>query len=134
MKKNSTKKLSQTNWDKIDAMTDEDIDYSDSEEMTEEFFKIAFIRKPTHKKPVSLRLDMDIIEFFKKISADTLTPVQVFLKIKAQLPDHIFLFESAENDQKKGRFSIIGCMPDLVWKCHNDQALVNNNFTIPNSN
>jgi anthranilate synthase component 1 len=65
---------------------------------------------------------------FKKISADTLTPVQVFLKIKAQVPDHIFLFESAENDQKKGRFSIIGCLPDLVWKCHKQQAFVNNNF------
>ena len=60
------KKSSKTDWTKIDAMSDDDIDYSDSPELTEEFFKIAFIRKPTHKKPVSLRLDEDIVEFFKK--------------------------------------------------------------------
>jgi len=49
--------------------------------MTEEFFKIAFIRKPMHKKPVSSRLDKDIIDFFKRTNKkyqtkinDVLTP------------------------------------------------------------
>lgn len=59
-------KNTKTDWDKIDAMADDDIDYSDNPEITEGFFKIAFIRKPTHKKAVSLRIDEDIIEFFKK--------------------------------------------------------------------
>lgn len=74
------KKSSKTNWTKIDAMSDDDIDYSDSPELTEEFFKIAFIRKPTHKKPVSLRLDEDIVEFFKKINKQYQTKINDVLR------------------------------------------------------
>ena len=74
------KKLSKTNWEKIDAMTDDDIDYSDSPEMTEEFFKIAFIRKPMHKKPVSLRLDEDIVDFFKKTNKQYQTKINDVLR------------------------------------------------------
>ena len=74
------KKSSKTDWTKIDAMSDDDIDYSDSPELTEEFFKIAFIRKPTHKKPVSLRLDEDIVEFFKKINRQYQTKINDVLR------------------------------------------------------
>ncbi|MDQ5920413.1 MAG: hypothetical protein QG673_469 [Pseudomonadota bacterium] len=74
------KKSSKTDWTKIDAMSDDDIDYSDSPELTEEFFKIAFIRKPTHKKPVSLRLDEDIVEFFKKINKQYQTKINDVLR------------------------------------------------------
>ena len=73
---NSTK----TNWDKIDAMTDDEIDYSDSPELTEEMMRIAFIRKPIHKKAVSLRLDDDIIEFFKKHSDKYQTKINDVLR------------------------------------------------------
>lgn len=58
-------KNTNTDWDKIDAMADDDIDYSDNPEITEDFFKIAFMRKATHKSAISLRLDDDIIDFFK---------------------------------------------------------------------
>lgn len=58
-------KNTKTDWDKIDAMTDKDIDYSDSPELPEDFFKIAFMRKSTNKKAISLRLDEDLIDFFK---------------------------------------------------------------------
>ena len=44
---------------------------------------------------------------YKKISSDLLTPISAFLKLKKYFKDHIFLFESADNYQKKGRFSII---------------------------
>lgn len=43
-------KHTKTDWDKIDAMTDNEIDYSDSPELTEGMMRIAFIRKPMHKK------------------------------------------------------------------------------------
>jgi uncharacterized protein (DUF4415 family) len=74
------KQSSKTDWDRIDAMTDDDIDYSDSPEMTEEFFKLAFIRKPHHKKPVSLRLDDDIISFFKKTNKKYQTKINDVLR------------------------------------------------------
>lgn len=63
--KKETMKLTKTDWDKIDAMSDDDLDYDEAPEITEEFFKIAFTRKPTQKKAVSLRLDSDLIDFFK---------------------------------------------------------------------
>lgn len=63
MKIKSTTKI---NWDKVEAIPENSYNYDEAPELTEEFLKIAFIRKPIHKKPVSLRLDEDIIDFFKK--------------------------------------------------------------------
>jgi anthranilate synthase component 1 len=66
---------------------------------------------------------------YKKISSDVLTPILAFLKIKKHFKDHVFLFESADNDQKKGRFSIIGFMPDTVWRCRDESSFINDNFS-----
>lgn len=65
---------------------------------------------------------------YKKISSDILTPVLAFLKINRYFKDHLFLFESAENDQKKSRFSVIGLDPDLVWRCSNQDCFINKDF------
>jgi hypothetical protein len=46
---------SRTNWDKIDAMTDDDIDISDIPPLTEEFFAKAKLQMPrTHSKLVAV--------------------------------------------------------------------------------
>jgi len=47
------------------AMKDEEIDTSDIPELTEDFFKKAVLW-PGNKKQVTLRIDPDIIAFFKK--------------------------------------------------------------------
>jgi anthranilate synthase component 1 len=65
---------------------------------------------------------------FKKIPADTITPVLAFLKVSQHSPNHHFLFESAENGNNKGRFSVLGFMPDLVWKCLGEKSFINKNF------
>lgn len=69
MKKNSTSKVSATDWKRIDAMRDEDIDLSDIPEVTPEMFARAVIRrglKPIPKKSqVTLRLDRDVLTWFK---------------------------------------------------------------------
>lgn len=67
-------------WDKVDAIPENTYNYDDAPELTEEFLKIAFIRKPTHKKPVSLRLDEDIVEFFKKINKQYQTKINDVLR------------------------------------------------------
>ena len=46
-------------------LKDEDIDFSDIPEMTEEFFRNARLLMPTKKKQVTLRLDEDVIAWFK---------------------------------------------------------------------
>lgn len=61
------KKTSKTDWNRVDAMTDEDIDYSDSPEVTEELFKLMTKEEP-EKVMVNLRLNREIVDFFKEHS------------------------------------------------------------------
>ncbi len=65
---------------------------------------------------------------FKKIPVDTITPVLACLKVSQHFPDHHFLFESAEKGNNKGRFSVVGFMPDLVWKCDGEKSFINSDF------
>lgn len=61
------KKISKTDWARVDAMTDGEIDYSDSPEMAADLFKLMTKEEP-EKVAVSLRLDPEIIAFFKEHS------------------------------------------------------------------
>ncbi len=56
--------------------------------------------------------------------ADLETPVSVMLKLGAGRADSI-LFESVEGGAVRGRYSIIGIKPDLVWRCRGDKAEIN---------
>tara|TARA_R110002124_G_scaffold227736_1_gene392942 strand:+ start:611 stop:898 length:288 start_codon:yes stop_codon:yes gene_type:complete len=49
----------------IANMPDEDIDYSDIPELDEAWFAKAELRLPVTKEQVTLRLDVDILRFFK---------------------------------------------------------------------
>lgn len=65
MKKNAMTVLSGTDWERIAKMSDSDIDTSDIPELTDEFFKNASIRWPEKKQQITLRVDQDIIAWFK---------------------------------------------------------------------
>ena len=56
--------------------------------------------------------------------ADTQTPVSAFLKL-ADGDKYCFLLESVEGGDVRGRFSVIGLRPDLIWRCHNNKAEIN---------
>jgi uncharacterized protein (DUF4415 family) len=61
---------SQTDWDRVDAMEDEDIDLSDCPEITPEQFAKAVVRRdglqsPKNKAQVTLRIDSDVLDWFK---------------------------------------------------------------------
>ncbi len=58
------KKTSGTDWERLNAMSDEDIDTSDIPELDDEFFQQAELHLPV-KKPVTIRLDADVLEWFK---------------------------------------------------------------------
>ncbi len=66
---------------------------------------------------------------YKKISCDIITPVLATLKLAAKFPDNYFLLESAENGNNKGRYSVIGFMPDLAWKVVGNHSFINRNFS-----
>ena len=59
-----------------------------------------------------------------RLTADLETPVSVFLKI-GDGRDHSFLFESVQGGETRGRYSIIGIRPDLIWRCRNGKAEIN---------
>ncbi|MCA0401024.1 MAG: anthranilate synthase component I [Proteobacteria bacterium] len=53
-----------------------------------------------------------------RLVSDLETPVSAFLKLKAysgEAPG--FLLESVEGGAVRGRYSIIGMLPDLIWRC-----------------
>jgi anthranilate synthase component 1 len=56
--------------------------------------------------------------------ADLETPVAAFLKLAHGKPN-AFLLESVEGGAARGRYSIIGMEPDLVWRCRGGKAEVN---------
>ncbi len=56
--------------------------------------------------------------------ADLETPVSAFLKL-AGGKRNAFLFESVEGGAVRGRYSIIGLEPDLVWRTNGKRAEIN---------
>ncbi len=64
--------------------------------------------------------------------ADLETPVSAFLKL-SQAGAPAFLFESVEGGAARGRYSIIGLAPDLVWRVTGMQSEVNRAAHLPGS-
>ena len=58
------KTQSKTDWKKLESMADEDIDTSDIPELDDEFFITADLSLPA-KKSVTIRLDADVLDWFK---------------------------------------------------------------------
>jgi len=61
----NTKRRSRTDWKRIDAMRDADIDFSEIPRLGPEFFKNAILW-PGPKRQITLRLDPDVLKFFRK--------------------------------------------------------------------
>jgi len=84
MKKNSTLRKSETDWERIRNMRDEDFDYSDIPPLTPEFFANGIVRKGLkpviRKDQVTLRIDEDVIEFFKKQGRGYQTKINQLLR------------------------------------------------------
>ncbi len=56
--------------------------------------------------------------------SDLETPVSAYLKI-AGAKTNAFLLESVEGGAIKGRYSVLGMEPDLIWRCRDGVAEVN---------
>ena len=54
---------------------------------------------------------------------DLLTPVAAFMKLRHERKGSAFLLESVEGGAVRGRFSMIGLDPDLVWRCQDGVAV-----------
>ena len=59
-----------------------------------------------------------------RLVADLETPVSAYLKIADGRPMS-FLLESVEGGATRGRYSVIGLAPDLIWRAHGAKAEIN---------
>ena len=80
MKKTTSKKLSRTNWAKIDAIRDDEIDFSDIPEQGKAFFKQAVLRLPQPKATVTIRLDRQVLQWFKAQGRGYQTRINALLR------------------------------------------------------
>lgn len=62
-------------------MTDADIDYSDIPALDKQFFKKKIITLPQKKDSVTLRIDHDVLEFFKHQGKGYQTLINAILKV-----------------------------------------------------
>ena len=60
-----------------------------------------------------------------RLVSDLETPVSAFLKLSAAMAGPRFLLESVEGGAVRGRYSIIGLQPDLIWRCSGGKAEIN---------
>ena len=61
---------------------------------------------------------------YTRLAADLDTPVSLMLKLADARKDS-FMLESVTGGEVRGRYSIIGMKPDLVWSCHGTRARIN---------
>lgn len=74
------RKSSQTDWDRIDRMTDEEIDTSDIPPLDESFFAEAELRMPQAKPSITIRLDPDVLNWFKSQGRGYQTRINLVLR------------------------------------------------------
>ncbi len=60
-----------------------------------------------------------------KLVADLETPVSAFLKLSRGRAGNVFLLESVEGGATRGRYSMIGVDPDVIWRANAGKAEIN---------
>ena len=80
-----TKHGSRTDWTRVDATRDEDIDYTDNPKLDADFFAEA-TPWPGPKQQITLQLDADVIQFFLAQGKDYQATINTVLRkyMKAQ--------------------------------------------------
>lgn len=68
---------------RLDKMSNVDIDYSDIPELDESFFKKEIVALPQKKDSITLRIDHDVLEFFKHQGRGYQTLMNAILKTYA---------------------------------------------------
>ena len=84
MKKKVISKQSETDWKRVDAMKDGDIDSSDIQEMSPEMFARGIVRrglKPAAtKQQLTIRIDQDVLNWYKRRGRGYQTKINSLLR------------------------------------------------------
>ena len=71
---------SRTDWGRLEAMSDADIDTADAPKLGPDFFRRARVRVPPGKQAVSLRIDRDVLAWFKRQGPGYQTRINTVLR------------------------------------------------------
>ena len=66
---------------------------------------------------------------YSKLTSDLDTPVSIMLKL-AWAKKNSFILESVTGGEIRGRYSIIGMDPDLIWKCEEEQSFLSSGDSV----
>lgn len=70
---------------------------------------------------------------YARLAADMDTPVSLMLKL-ADAGKNAFMLESVTGGEVRGRYSIVGMNPDLIWECRGTTSRVNRNARFDEDN
>jgi uncharacterized protein (DUF4415 family) len=84
MSENNLKTTSQTNWAKLEAMTDEEIDVSDIPPLDEKFFANARLRMPRGKVAVTVSVEKEVVDWYQAQGEESKALMSAALKIYAE--------------------------------------------------
>lgn len=76
-----------TDWKRLENLADDEIDTSDIPELGDEFFAHAELRQVV-KQPVTLRLDADVLEWFKGQGQGYQTRINKLLRLYMESQRH----------------------------------------------
>jgi uncharacterized protein (DUF4415 family) len=84
MNENTMNSTSKTNWEKVDSLTEEEIDTSDIPPLTEEFFSKSRWRKPIDSLNVLVQVDPITLAWFQSQGEDNEKKMAAALRIYAE--------------------------------------------------
>jgi uncharacterized protein (DUF4415 family) len=88
MKAKNTIRESRTDWNRLETMSDSEIDFSDLPKLDKAFFERTHVRMPARKRSISLRVDPDILDWFKKQGQGYQTRINAVLKAYVRAHQH----------------------------------------------
>ena len=83
MSASDLKKPSETDWTRVDALSDEEIDTSDIPPLDEAFFADAKLRVP-EKVSITVNVDADVLEWFRAQGEEFQQRINAALRIYAE--------------------------------------------------
>ena len=76
-----SKNSSATDWKRVDAVQDSNIDTSEIPPLDEVFFENAKLRLPDKKRSITVRLDADVLEWFRTQGKGYQTRINAVLRL-----------------------------------------------------
>ena len=88
MKKEYTEMKSKTDWKKLHAMRDNEIDFSDISKIDRAILKKMVVRMPQPKELVSIRIDPEVLGWFRRDGKRYQTRINAVLRSYVDAHSH----------------------------------------------